>query len=677
MNCKIIVLIIVLFNLTSFGQKQANKKQPNILFILSDDLGWGDLGLNFQNDKTGKRHFTPELDAMGNEGVRMIAHYCPSPICAPSRASLLTGQHQGHSEVRDRQFDKALPDQLTLGSVMQMAGYSTVMVGKYGLQGVGKDPESWSAYPTKRGFDEFFGYPGHLNGHIHYPYHHWPIGDQEKHRTPKELWHQNEEISSKLEGCYTTDLFTAFAKKWIIDHQKSSPDKPFMMMLTYDTPHAALQLPSTPYPEGKGLSGGMQWIGQPGHMINTADGVIDSYIHPDYRNDDWSDVERRFATSVRRIDEGVGDLLQLLRDLGIDENTLVVFTSDNGPHDESYIAGENYAPTSFRSYGPYDGAKSDIWEGGIRVPSLAWWPKTIPAGYVDSLNSQFHDWMATFVELAGFPRPAICDGINLMPHLTGRGTPESSTVYVEYMSSGTTQNSPDFEKRKRGLVRKHMHAVFLDGYKGVRVDIKSNDDDFEIYDVSKDPGERNNLAHSSPYFTQLDKRMKDRVLQLHHASEDAPRPYDHFMIPAVLAPSKIANGLRWKAKEGECPWVAQLALPSESSLIGSGKMPRFHPGNLYQADGLIQIPENGKVVLHVKTQGQVVIKIDDNVVLQQYGTDNVSVSDSDEMNLAKGLHPIHIFAKDMKDNAELELSWTINGQTVLLPEGALVYPIGK
>ncbi len=660
--------------MTGFAEAQVEKTQgPNILFILVDDLGWGDLGLNFQNDKTGKRHFTPELDAMGQEGVRMLAHYCPAPICAPSRASLLLGQHQGHAVIRDKQFDKALPDELTLGSAMQMAGYRTALVGKYGLQGRGSDPETWPAYPTKRGFSDFFGYVSHGDGHMHYPHHAWPMGDKEKHQTPKKLWHNQEEISPKLKGCYTADLFTAYAKKWIVDHHRASPEQPFMMLLTYDTPHAALQVASTPYPEGKGLSGGMQWLGKPGEMINTSQGVIDSYIHPDYRKEDWSEVERRFASMVRRIDNAVGDLLQLLRDLNIDRNTLVVFTSDNGPHHESYIAGKDYAPSSFQSYGPFDGAKSDIWEGGIRVPALAWWPETIPAGHLNSNISQFHDWLSTFTELAGFPRPAICDGINLMPHLTGRGTPESSTVYVEFRGGGSTPGYSDFESRKQGLARNDMQAVFLDGYKGVRTDLRSHDEDFEIYDLSSDPGERNNLTGSSPAFTRLNQRMKDRVLQIHTADADAPRPYDHLMVPAVPSPAKLKTGLHWLTQEGISPWVAQLTLESAGSVLESSQIPLFHPGYLYQAEGLIKVPYKGKVVLHLETQGQVVIKVHDNVVLQQDHPSNGSVSDSDELHLEEGLHPIRIYAKDMAADTKFVLSWTINGHTQPLPEDALVF----
>ncbi|MCK4921219.1 MAG: sulfatase-like hydrolase/transferase, partial [Bacteroidales bacterium] len=474
----ILTFSMLMFN-ALFATAQPSK--PNIVFILVDDMGWGDLGTNFQNEKTGKKHFTPELDALTQEGVRMVSHYCPAPICAPSRASLLLGQHQGHADIRDKQFDKALPDQLTIGSAMQTAGYRTAMIGKYGLQGNGDNPKNWPAYPTKRGFSEFFGYPDHVGGHMHYPYHHWPIGNMDKHKTPKKLWHQQNEISGQLEGCYTTDLFTAFAKKWIVDHRNTSPEQAFMLMLNYDTPHAALQVATAPYPEGKGLSGGIQWLGKPGEMINTAKGEIDSYIHPDYRNDDWSNVEQRFASMNRRIDNAVGDLIQLLRDLDIDQNTLVVFTSDNGPHKESYIDGEIYAPSSFRSYGPYEGIKGDVWEGGIRVPALAWWPGKIPGGLVDNNISQFHDWLSTFVEIAGLPRPAICDGINLMPQLSGQALSESSTVYIEFADKSVTPSYDDFDIKKRNKKDYQMQAIFLDGYKGIRTDIQSHDQDFEIY----------------------------------------------------------------------------------------------------------------------------------------------------------------------------------------------------
>jgi uncharacterized sulfatase len=334
-------VLLVSCSLFYFGHSVVGQDQPNIIFILADDLGWGDLGILHQNSsKHHRRHKTPYLDQMASEGVLMPNHYCPAPVCAPSRASFLMGVHQGHATVRNNQFDKALNDNHTVATVLKDAGYKTALIGKYGLQGEGKDSKTWEAYPTKRGFDEFFGYVAHVDGHVHYPSHPWPIGNSESHRVGKQVWWNNREVSGQLTGCYTTDLFTARSKQWIIEHRETSPEQPFFLYLAFDTPHAALQVPTGPYPNGMGVEGGLRWVGQPGEMINTASAPIDSYLHPDYRDKGWSDVQERFATMVRRIDSCVGDLLVTLKDLGISENTMVVFTSDNGPHDKTYISGK-------------------------------------------------------------------------------------------------------------------------------------------------------------------------------------------------------------------------------------------------------------------------------------------------------------------------------------------------
>lgn len=509
-------------------------KKPNIIFILCDDLGWGDIGVFHQNHReTDKKFSTPHLDAMAMSGAQLRNHYCPAPVCAPSRASLLLGQHQGTCPIRDNQFDKALPDRPTIASVLKQAGYTTSIVGKYGLQGDqryamkmnGTKPSEWPAYPTKRGFDDFFGYVRHVDGHVHYPADRWELGNNETHKSPKELWHNDEEVSGDLTKCYTTDLFTAFAKHWIADHQANSED-PFFMYLAYDTPHAALQVPSCEYPAGMGASGGVQWTGKPGKMISTAVGDIDSYRHPETVGKGWTDVEERFATMVRRIDNGVGDLLQTLKDLGIDQNTLVVLSSDNGPHHESYLASSEYDPTSFQSYGPFDGTKRDTWEGGIRVPTIARWPSSIPAGTIDESPSQFHDWMATFADVAGVAVPDICDGVTLVPTMTGDDSREPSTIYVEYNQNGRTKGYADFSPEKRNQKRGQMQVLHLDGLKGIRTNIQSHDDKFRIYDLKKDPKELNNLADTSDEMRDLEKRMRDRVLQLHKFNASAPRPYD-------------------------------------------------------------------------------------------------------------------------------------------------------
>ncbi len=538
---------------------QPNSNQPNIIFILADDLGWGDLGAFHQNASERKRKFkTPFLDQMANEGMQLRMHYCPAPVCAPSRSSLLTGVHQGHAEIRDNQFDKMLENNHTLGSVLKSAGYRTVMTGKYGLQGEGTSAETWPSYPTKRGFDEFFGYVRHRDGHLHYPTENYPRGASEGHREPKEVWWNDREVSSELQKCYTTDLFTARSKSWIIDHHKSESKQPFFLMLNYDTPHAALQTPTGPYPPGQGLSGGINWIGKIHRMINTAEGEIDSWRHPDVVGKGWTESEERFATMVLRIDSCVGDLLQTLRDLGIAENTIVVFSSDNGPHCESYLAKVPYDANSFQSFGPFDGIKRDVWEGGIRVPTLAWSPKLIPAGQINNEPSQFHDWLATFADAAGSAAPARCDGVSLMPRLTGVGNGLPSTIYVEYENSTRTPDFKNFLPVHRMRKRGQMQVVHLDGFKGVRTNIQSHADEFEIHDLKADPKESTNLAGSSDEFKALQQRMLDAVLRMRTPNKSAPRPYDSEPIPGFEKRGTESEGDVWKAYYGEFEFVPNV-----------------------------------------------------------------------------------------------------------------------
>ena len=213
---------------------------PNIIFILTDDLGIGDVGVFFQNarkaagDRAEPWHFTPQLDRMAAEGVQLRQHYCPAPVCAPSRASLLLGVHQGHANVRDNQFDKALENNHTLASVLKGAGYATACVGKWGVQGKPDDalPNRWPAHPLSRGFDSYFGYVSHNAGHWHYPKEDGQV-----------LLDGATDVTTNFDRCYTTDLFTARAKKWIADQHTAKPQQPFFLYLSYDMPHAKLQLP--------------------------------------------------------------------------------------------------------------------------------------------------------------------------------------------------------------------------------------------------------------------------------------------------------------------------------------------------------------------------------------------------------------------------------------------------
>ena len=626
---------------------QAYAKQPNIIFILCDDLGWGDLGVFYQNQsKHSKRHATPMLDQMAVEGAQLRAHYCPAPVCAPSRASLLTGVHQGNATVRDNQFDKMLEDNHTLATVLRAAGYKTALIGKYGLQGLGDSPNSWTSYPTKRGFDEFFGYVSHYDGHIHFPADHWPLGNSTGHQTPKPLWHNDKEISKNLSKCYTTDLFTARAKHWIAEQATQDKETPFFLYLAYDTPHAALQIPSAPYPAGKGMTGGVQWLGGPEKMINTAEGEIDSYRHPDYVGHGWSDQEERFATMVRRIDNCVGDLLATLKDLEIDDQTLVVLTSDNGPHHESYLAGKEYDPTSFRSYGPFDGTKRDTWEGGIRMPTLAWWPKNIPAAKIDERPSQFQDWLATFSELAGVSTPARCDGVSLLPTLTDTGPRNDSTIYVEYWQSGTTKPYQDFKAPKRRAKRGQMQVIHLDGYKGIRTNITSHSTPFKIFDLQKDPQETTNLADSSPKFSALQKRMQARVLQLRKPNSSAARPYDFEFVPGIQqSTDDLQNGILWKCFACEDDHVpqCQTMTPINSGVAKSIEaIPTDLPGNVIEISGLLRLPKTDTYSFVLSTEIGAFVRIHQiPVVDADYGYQPGSECGG-SARLSQGIHPISI-----------------------------------
>ncbi|MCZ6672058.1 MAG: sulfatase-like hydrolase/transferase [Verrucomicrobia bacterium] len=645
---------------------QAQSSQPNIIFILVDDLGWGDLGVFYQNSRSqDRKHATPNLDQFAAEGMQLRQHYCPAPVCAPSRASLLSGRHQGHEPIRDNQFDKALADSHTLGTVLQTAGYRTAMVGKYGLPGGDRelyDMAQWVAYPTKRGFDEFFGYVKHRDGHTQYPGNDYPRGDSELHRTGKPVFHNEQKLEEELAGCYTTDLYTAFAKKWIVEHRQDHPKQPFFLYLAHSTPHAALHTPSTPYPKGGGLQGGIQWIGEPGRMINTAGKPIDSWIHPDYADKDWMEQEKRFATMVRRIDSSVADILHTLRDLGIDQETIIVFTSDNGPHKESYIEGFTYNANSFDSFGPFNGIKRDVLEGGIRMPTLVRWPGQIPAGALNQTPSQFHDWLPTFAGLAGVPGPALSDGVSLLPYLTGQGTVRESSVYVEYFNGQDTPTYEEFDPRHQGRPRNQMQVVFVDGFKGIRTDIQSHEDDFEIYDLVKDGRESTDLSGSNDYFTTLQQRMKDRVLQMRRPNKSAPRPYDDAYVPGV-DPALQDRKVSWAVYQGNFPWVPQTfdlkpVKRGTSQKVDLNVLTRDY-NVVVEYKGFATIRTSGEYTFQADSDGGAILRVHDAVVV-----DNESVIDGKRQTkgkilLQKGVHPYTLtYLRGTEGKAKLKFSYS-------------------
>lgn len=619
-------------------------RRPNILFILCDDLGYGDLGVLYQNSRAPglPRETTPNLDRFAAEGMQLRQHYCPAPICAPSRASLLLGVHQGHANVRDQQFDKALEDNHTLGTVMQTAGYATAVIGKWGLGGDdegGSIPAEWPAYPTRRGFDYFFGYERHGDGHDHYP------KEAPYSNHGKQCYDGTQNITPMLDKCYTTDLFTARAKKWIVDHHAARPDQPFFLYLAFDTPHSVYELPTQAYPAGGGLNGGLQWLGQRGYMINTASGKIDSYVYPEYAHQGWPEVFQRFASGVRRIDDAVGDLKKLLADLGLETNTLVVFTSDNGPtiEDATHLK-PHYAANFFDNFGPMDGIKRDTFEGGIRMPTLVRWPGLVPAGATNYSPSQFQDWMPTFSELAGLPAPARTDGVSLVPSLTGHGLQRPSTVYVEYFDPSQMPNYKEFEPSRRKRERNQMQVIGLRGYQGVRYDVKTRNDDFEIYDAVHDPKEITNLA-PNPDFAVLQQEMKDRVLQMRRPNDTTPRPYDDDFVPPSR-PVSATNGLvDYRVFAGNWPWVPDAAMLADGSagrVAGLSLDVRPRETNYaVEFTGYISVPTNGNYTFFLDDDSGAVFRLHEATVIDDDFT-HANAEASGSILLQAGLHAFRL-----------------------------------
>ncbi|WP_276166010.1 sulfatase-like hydrolase/transferase [Zobellia alginiliquefaciens] len=651
-------------------------QKPNIIFILTDDLGFGDLGVLFQKQRTNKGktgsqlEFTPNLDRMAAEGALMPHHYSAAPVCAPSRASLLLGQSQGHANIRDNQFDKALANNHTLGTILQAADYKTAAIGKWGLQGKGKGP-NWPSHPLNQGFDYYLGYIRHGDGHEHYP-------KEGIYRGTKEVYENRTNITPDLDKCYTADLWTAAAKKWIVDHKQGEEgNKPFFMYLAYDTPHAVLELPTQAYPKGGGLEGGLQWTGEPDKMINTASGTVDSWVHPDYANAKyipegtkkpvaWPDVYKRYATDTRRIDSAVGDIIQLLKDLHIDDNTLVVFTSDNGPSVESYLDNQPIVPTFFESYGPFTGIKRDCWEGGVRMPTIARWPGTIQQETVVESPSISYDWMPTFSEIAGIPAPAVTDGTSLLPSLKGIGDQPESNVYIEYYESGKTPEYDAFASDLRKRRRNQMQMIRKGDYVGIRYDIQSENDDFEIYNVIDDSRQSKNLA-SEANFKSLQEEMKGAVLQQRMPNPSAARPYDDALVPSVSI-ENLKKGIVYKSFKGYFPWVPRTEglSPVDAGVVHEirSAINSKEESDVTYFEGYIKVPSDGEYNFYLRTGRSGVLRIHESTVID---ADFEYVKNSNmrgKYRLEAGLHPIRLYLKNgRKGKPQFNLEWSGPGFT--------------
>ena len=648
-------------------------KHPNIIFILTDDLGYGDVGVFLQNERAKAKKAdepwfsTPHLDNMARAGAMLTQDYCAAPVSAPSRASIILGVSQGHANVRNNQFDKAIDDNWTLGNVMQQAGYTTIAIGKWGLQGLPagktnleikdtswvKQPAWWVAQPLNRGFDYFYGYMRHEDGHEHYP-------ADGVYRGKKQVWNNLREVSQELGKCYTTDLWTAYAKQWIINHEKGKDsDKPFFMYLAYDTPHPMTELPTQAYPKGSGLHGGIQWIGTPGHMINTASGKVDSWIDPRYAHAMWDDdhnpatpevpwpnIDKRYATVVGRIDDAVGDLLQLLKDLHIASNTLVIFTSDNGPAYENYVRLPLlYNPEFFDSFGHFDGIKRDCWEGGEREPTIACWPGHIPAGKVVRMPTISYDWLPTFAQVGGFTAPpARTDGVSLLPVLTGKGRQHPGLVYVEYYEGGVTPNFKMFSPAHRLRPRKQMDLIRIHDLVGVRYNIQSANDNFEIYNVDKDPQEITNLANDKQY-SRLEREMKAKALQVRMPDAGARRPYDNALVPAVKD-DYTDQGVVWHSYRGDLPWVPDVQYLHPTA-TGRLSHPMINKTNIKNGDvvvfsGYLRIPEDGEYTFYFSSQGKAYMRLHEATLIDADYKYQPGIEKEANIRLQAGLHPFSL-----------------------------------
>ena len=427
-----------------FSSCSNSTTKPNIIYILADDLGYGDLGCYGQ-----KNIKTPNLDNLSAEGMRFTDHYAGSTVCAPSRCCLMTGLDTGHALVRGNATVPLGPDDLTIAEVLKPAGYTTGLVGKWGL---GEDGSTGT--PNKKGFDYFFGYLNQIKAHNYYPDYLW--------RNDQKVYLNNENViadSSYAKGVgsaatkrvdYSHDLFSQEALQFV----EQNKDNPFFLYLAYTIPHANNE----------------HWIVNQ-HGLEVPDYGI-------YADLDWPEAQKGHAAMISRMDADIGTLLSKLQELGLDENTLVVFTSDNGPHDEGLSD-----PEFNDSNGPLRGKKRDLYEGGIRVPMIARWPGTIAAGQTSDLPSAFWDMMPTFAQVAGVPVPQ-CNGISFLPTLGGHPDKQvrHDYLYWEFHEGGAS-----------------TQAVRMGEWKGVRLDPKG---DLELYNLKKDVGEENNVAAEFPDIVQ-------------------------------------------------------------------------------------------------------------------------------------------------------------------------------
>jgi arylsulfatase A-like enzyme len=433
------------------GLRLKSQGCPDIIFILADDLGYGDLSCYGQ-----KKIKTPNIDRLASEGMRFTQAYAGSTVCAPSRAALMTGLHMGHARIRGNAKVPLEPGDVTVAKVLKAAGYSTGAIGKWGL-----GDEGTTGHPNRQGFDEWFGYLDQTHAHNYYPEYLWRNGQK---------WPVRGNANGQKNE-YSHDRFTSSALNFLRINQQ----RPFFLYLAYTLPHANNEL-------GNKTGNGME--------------VPDDQP---YSNEKWPQAEKNKAAMITRLDTDVGRILDKLKELKLDQNTIVLFSSDNGPHKEGGVD-----PNFFESSGPLRGTKRDLYEGGIRVPLIVRWPPRIKAGSNSNAIFTFWDFLPSAAELGRTTPPKEIDGISLVPTLLGlKQTNQHEFLYWEFHEGGTKQ------------------AVRMGDWKAVRL---APDKPLELYNLKNDIAEKENIADGHPEVVEkIEKYLKTARSENEHWPIKAPK----------------------------------------------------------------------------------------------------------------------------------------------------------
>jgi arylsulfatase A-like enzyme len=473
MKNKIPIALYASFAFVSCVPGNKEEPQPNIVYILADDLGYGDLSCYGQ-----QKFSTPNIDRLASEGMLFSQHYTGSTVSAPSRSSLMTGLHTGHTPIRgnkpwepEGQWPMS-SDSYTVAEMLKTSGYTTGAYGKWGLGYIDTEGD-----PNSQGFDEFYGYNCQGLAHNYYPDHLW-------HNHEKILLHENDNGKT---GIYGPDIIHEAA----LDFLETNKDNPFFLFYPTTIPHAEL-FAREEY---------MQMFRGKFDPEKSYKGVDDG---PTFRLGPYGsqpESHAAFAAMITGLDNYVGELLAKLEELELEKNTIVIFVSDNGPHMEG-----GADPDYFNSNGDLKGYKRDVYEGGIRTPMLVKWPGKIVAGSTSEHISAFWDVMPTFAEISGAEVSGEIDGISFLPALLGKQQKKHEYLYWEFHEQG-------------GKV-----AVRMGNWKAVKLNInKTPQSETELYDLSTDIGEADNLAASNP---DIVKKMEEIMKQAHTPSEVFPFSFE-------------------------------------------------------------------------------------------------------------------------------------------------------